>query len=58
MTSFGGQASWEKMTSLGGKLTGLARHPTKFVKKLSNKPFSLQTLLSITALDAGVSVFY
>ncbi len=33
MRSLGGQASWAKMTSLGGKLTALAGHQTKFVKK-------------------------
>ncbi len=40
-----GQASWAKMTSLRGKLTAPACQPTKFVKKLSNEPFSLQTLI-------------
>jgi hypothetical protein len=29
MTSFRGQASWAKMTSLAGKLTALACHTTK-----------------------------
>jgi len=33
MTSFRGQASLAKMTSLGGKLTALACHPTKRVNK-------------------------
>jgi hypothetical protein len=33
MTSFRGLASWAKMTSLGGKLTAPACHPTKKVKK-------------------------
>jgi hypothetical protein len=33
MTSFRGQVSWAKMTSLRGKLTALACHPTKFVNK-------------------------
>ena len=39
-----GQASLAKMTSLRGKLTAPACHPTKFV----NKPFSLQTLVLTT----------
>jgi hypothetical protein len=33
MTSLRGQASWAKMTSLRGKLTTPAFHPTKFVNK-------------------------
>jgi hypothetical protein len=33
MTSLRGQANWAKMTSLGGKLTALACHPTKYVNK-------------------------
>jgi hypothetical protein len=33
MTSVRGQASWAKMTSLRGKLTEPACHPTKFVNK-------------------------
>ncbi len=33
MTSLSGQASWAKMTSLRGKLTAPACHPTKFVNK-------------------------
>jgi len=33
MMSFGGQTSWAKMTSPGGKLTALASHPTKKVNK-------------------------
>jgi hypothetical protein len=33
MTSLRGQASWAKMTPLGGKLTGMACHPTKYVNK-------------------------
>jgi hypothetical protein len=33
MTSFRGQASSAKMTSLGGKLTALACHPTKRASK-------------------------
>jgi hypothetical protein len=31
--SFRGQASWAKMTSLGGKLTPQVCHPTKIVNK-------------------------
>jgi len=33
MTSLRGQASSAKMTSLGGKLTAMACHPTKYVNK-------------------------
>jgi hypothetical protein len=33
ITSLRGQAGWAKMMSLGGKLTALACHPTKFVNK-------------------------
>ncbi len=33
MTSLRGQANWAKMTSLGGKLTGMACHLTKYVNK-------------------------
>ncbi len=33
MTSLRGQARWTKMTSLRGKPTALACHPTKFVNK-------------------------
>jgi hypothetical protein len=33
MMSLRGQASWAKMTSLRGKLTVPACHPTKFVNK-------------------------
>jgi hypothetical protein len=29
-----GQASWAKMTPIGGKLTALAYHPTKKVNKV------------------------
>jgi hypothetical protein len=32
-TLFGGQASWAKMTSAGGKLTAPPCHPTKLVNK-------------------------
>jgi len=45
MMSLRGQASWAKMMSLRGKLTAPACHPTKFLTKLRNEPFSLQTLL-------------
>jgi hypothetical protein len=46
MMSLRGKASWAKMTSLGGKLTSLACHMTKYVKKkLSNQPIFLQTLV-------------
>jgi hypothetical protein len=34
MTSLRGQASWAKMTSLGGKLTALACHLTIYVSKV------------------------
>jgi hypothetical protein len=33
MMSLRGQASWAKMTSLGGKLTASAGHPTKYANK-------------------------
>jgi hypothetical protein len=33
MTSLRGQASLAKMMSIGGKLTALACHPTKYVNK-------------------------
>jgi hypothetical protein len=33
MMSLRGQASWAKMTSLGGKLTAPACHPTKYANK-------------------------
>jgi hypothetical protein len=33
MTSLRGQASWDKMTSLRGKLTVVVGHPTKFENK-------------------------
>ncbi len=33
MTSLGEQASWAKMTSIGGRLTAPAHHPTKFLNK-------------------------
>ncbi len=33
MMSLKGQARWAKMTSLWGKLTALACHPTKYVNK-------------------------
>jgi len=33
MISLRGQASWDKMTSLRGKGTAMACHPTKFVNK-------------------------
>jgi hypothetical protein len=39
MTSLRGQASWFKMTSLRGKLTALACHPTKFVNKPEQRTF-------------------
>jgi hypothetical protein len=31
MTSLRGQANWAKMMSLGGQLTALSYHPTKYV---------------------------
>jgi hypothetical protein len=34
------------MTSLRRKLTALACHPTKFISKASNKPFSIETLIT------------
>jgi hypothetical protein len=33
MMTFGGQASWAKITPPGGKLTALVCHPTKKVNK-------------------------
>jgi hypothetical protein len=43
--SLGGQASWDKMTSLGGKLTAPVCHLTKFVNKSEKRTFlSLQKL--------------
>jgi hypothetical protein len=39
MTSLRGQASWAKMTSLRGKLTALAWHPTKFVNKSEQRTY-------------------
>jgi hypothetical protein len=39
MTSFRGQASLAKMTSLGGKLTALACHPTKRVNKAEERTY-------------------
>jgi hypothetical protein len=41
MISFRGQAGWAKMTSLGGKLTALACHPTKKVNKAEGAKRSL-----------------
>jgi len=32
--SLRGQASWTKMTAIGGRLTAPASHPTKFVNKV------------------------
>jgi hypothetical protein len=55
MMSFRGQASWAKMTSLGGKLTALACHPTKKVNKaeeltlLSTKIAAIYTFSKIHA---------
>jgi hypothetical protein len=42
------QASWAKMMPLGGKLTAPACHLAKYVKKLSDQLFSLQTLALYT----------
>jgi hypothetical protein len=51
ITSFRGQASLAKMTSLGGKLTALASHLTKRVNKAEELTYlSLQTLLGTLPL--------
>ena len=47
MMSFKGQASWAKITSTGGKLTGLSSHSTKKLTKQSNQPISLKTLMPL-----------
>ncbi len=39
MTSFGGQASWAKITSFGGRPTVLVCHPTKKVNKAEEFTF-------------------
>jgi hypothetical protein len=39
MTSLRGQASWDKMMSLGGKVKALACHPAKYVNKAEVVPF-------------------
>jgi len=49
MMSLRGQASWAKMTSLRGKLTALACHPTKFVNK-SDKRTYLSTNIDSNAI--------
>jgi hypothetical protein len=54
MTSFREQAGWAKMTSIGGKLTALASHLTKYVNK-AEKPTYLSTNLG-TSLDKLTSV--
>ncbi len=39
MASLKGQACWAKMTSLGGKLTALVCHPTKYVNKAEQSTY-------------------
>ncbi len=46
-----GEASWAKMMSLGGKLTALVSHSTKYVKKKAEKPTYLSKNLAF--LDKG-----
>jgi hypothetical protein len=56
MTSFGGQASWGKMTSPGGKLTALACHPTKEVNKAEELTYP-STCIGLNVLGLFVHVF-
>ncbi len=55
MTSFGGQASWVKMTSPGGMPIALSYHPTKRVNKAQE-----MTYLSINVdfIDEAAIAFY
>jgi hypothetical protein len=46
-TSFRGQASWEKVTSPGGKLTALACHPTKKVNKAEELTYYSKTMFLV-----------
>jgi hypothetical protein len=54
MTSFGGQASWVKMASPGGKLTTLAYHPTKRVNKAQEMTY---LSINIDFTDEAAIVF-
>ncbi len=55
----GGQASWAKMTSLGGKLTAPVGHPTKYVYK-AEKPTYLSTNIgwNIAIVDTFQNVLF
>jgi hypothetical protein len=56
MTSFGGKASWAKMTSAGGKLTTLACHPTIKVNKAEELTYLSTNIANILPRIACIIV--
>jgi hypothetical protein len=55
MKLFGGQASWAKIMSPGGKLTVLACHPTKKVNKAEYLTY-LSTTIGATYVVTKLSI--